>query len=150
MTILVAKVDMRSSKPAEDDIRFETLRLYRIEHMTQVQAYQATHPQCSASTAKAKASEYIRRAEREMSTSRLLELYDLGPGRVLREISAHLRATNKLSHKGFLTGEEVADNTCRARANELLAKINGLAEKPGRTEITAGEGEGLHIIIDNG
>lgn len=128
----------------------EAVRLYRIEGLTQWQAYMAVHPDCAESTAKSKASEYIRNAEAMLTMSDLLQLYDLGPGRVLREIAAHLKATNKLSCKGFLTGDEVADNTNRARANELLAKINGMADKPAKTEITAEGGDSLHIVIDNG
>ena len=127
----------------------EAVRLYRIEGLTQWQAYMAVHPGCAESTARSKASEYIAKTEAMLSLSDMLKLYDLGPGRVLREIAAHLKATNKLSHKGFLTGDEVADNTSRARANELLAKINGMADKPARTEITAEGGDSLHIIIDN-
>lgn len=128
----------------------EALRLYRIEGLTQWQAYMAVHSGCSESTARSHASEFIANAEAKLSLSDLLQLYDLGPGRVLREIAALLKATNKLSCKGFLTGDEVADNTNRARANELLAKINGMADKPAKTEITAEGGDSLHIVIDNG
>ncbi len=128
----------------------EALRLYRIEGKTQWQAYMAVHEGCAESTARSHASEYIMNAEAKLTLSDMLQLYDLGPGRVLREIAAHLKATNKLAFRGLLTGEEVADNTNRARANELLAKINGMADKPGRTEPETEGGDSLHIVIDNG
>ncbi len=140
---------MSRTKPDDEQIKFETLRLYRMEHMTQVQAYMATHPDCAESTAKSKASGYIKAALKALSRSQLLELYDLGFERYLRELSAHLEGKKPLSNKGFLTGQEEPDNQMRSAALKQLGQLNGVGEGK-RTEITAEEGEGLHIIIDNG
>lgn len=140
---------MRSTKPEEEDRMFETLRLYRREHMTQAEAYMATHPDCAETTAKKKASAYIKSALKALSRSQLLELYDLGFERYLRELSAHLEGKKPLSNKGFLTGQEEPDNQMRSAALKQLGQLNGVGEQH-RTEITADGDEGLHIVIDNG
>ena len=140
---------MSSTKPDDEQTKFETLRLYRMEHMTQVQAYMATHPDCAESTAKSKASAYIKAAEKAMTNQQLLELYDLGPGRIFREINEGLKAMTEYTYKGLKTGETSPDRTNRNRTLELLAKIAGMVDSK-RTEITAEGGDSLHIVIDNG
>lgn len=125
------------------------LRLYRIKGKTQAEAYMAVHPKASAENADKHAYKYIRDAEAKLSTKQMLELYDLGPGRYMKEISSLLEAEEHLTYKGFRTGDKRPDNQTRAAAAKMLGQLNGMAEQH-RTEITAGEGEGLHIIIDNG
>ena len=138
---------MRSTKPDEEQKKWETLRLYWVEHKTQVEAYMATH-ECTESYAKKKASEYIRNAEAELPKNKLLELYGLDYKSFLGHLRAQLYAKKPLSYRGFLTGNEEPDNTTRSAALRQLGQIHGVGDTR-RTEITAEGGDQLHIIIDN-
>ena len=135
------------AEPSQDELK--ALRLYRIKGKTQAEAYMAVHPNATAENADKHAYKYIRDAEAKLSTKQMLELYDLGPGRYMKEICNLLEAVEELTYKGFRTGDKRPDNQTRAAATKMLGQLNGVGEQH-RTEITAEGGEGLHIIIDNG
>lgn len=136
----------RSDKVSPEEL--EALRIYRIEGKPGWEAYMAVHPKSSVAAAKAHAGAFLKNAERKLSNQQLLELYDLGPGRIYREINEGLKAMTEYTYKGLKTGETAPDRTNRNRTLELLAKIVGMVDSR-RTEITAEGGDSLHIVIDN-
>lgn len=138
---------MRSTKPDEEQKKLETLRLYKKEHMTQVEAYMATH-KCTESYAKKKASEYFKNAWKTLSKNQLLEFYSLDFRHYLEHLASQLMAKKPLSCKGIPTGFEEPDNQTRSAALKELGKIHGVNENK-HTEITAEGGDQIHIIIDN-
>ena len=136
-----------SRKLNETEIR--ALELYYLEGKTMAEAYLATHT-CKPECADSNASLFFKRAESKLSLQELLTYYNLGPARVMKEIADHLKAYDELAFRGLRTGDRKPDYQARASALKLLAQINGMTEKTGKTEPEAEGGDSLHIVIDNG
>ena len=132
-----------------NETEIKALELHYLEGKTKTEAYLETHT-CKPECADSNASLFFRRAESKLSLQELLAYYNLGPARVMKEIAAHLKAEDELAYKGFRTGDKKPDYQARASALKLLAQINGMADKPAKTEIPDEGGYSLHIVIDNG
>ena len=135
------------SRLTETEIK--ALELHYLEGKTKKEAYLLTH-NCQEKSGEANSTAFFRRAESKLSLQELLAYYNLGPARVMKEIAAHLKAEDELAYKGFRTGDKKPDYQARASALKLLAQINGMADKPAKTEIPDEGGYSLHIVIDNG
>jgi len=143
---------MEKEAPKEkiSDFDLELYIKYIRKEITSPEAYLLLHPGATERCAQSHGWEEIKRIRDRITKDELREIYGLGMDRVYQETDKQLCATRPLSYKGIPTGFEEPDNPTRAAALKQLYLLNGVGDKPGKTEITAEGGDNLHIVIDNG
>lgn len=123
--------------------------LLTVQGKSDVQAYRITFPNATKATAYGQACRYFKRIRDKLSQSQELELFDMGRGRVYKQLLKLLDAKTDIFYKGQKVAS-VPDNITQFKAVELIAKMNGLLNN-NKDKDTDGDSEGntLKIIVDN-
>ncbi len=116
--------------------------------MSDVQAYQLTHPNATSVSCNSNASHYFKRIRQKLTAIDELKYRNLSYSRVFEELEKRLNAMTTEFYQGKAVAE-CEDNTTRMRATELLAKINGLLNNPIQTtESETSESSFTFNIVD--
>ena len=113
---------------------------------SKAKAYAAVFPKQKKSSVNSHASEFFKELYKKLSDKQLLEVEGVGKSFCINKLKELAKSKSPVIFAGQITGH-YSDNQTQFKATELLAKLNGMTDKP---EDGDGDGtaDGIKIIID--
>ena len=114
--------------------------------MSQTKAFATIRPNIKKSSAKSHATDFFKSLYKKLSDKQLLEVEGVGKSFCINKLKELTKSQSPVIFAGQIT-DHYSDNQTQFKATELLAKLNGMTDKPEDSD-DDGTADGIKIIID--